>query len=436
MKSANWLIAFIVVILATGCSSPQKPTQPLTPAIATITSTADQLTPEVTRYESTRTPDRTISSAKPMTLRIWLPPQFDPNDGSPSGDLLKNRLEAFTREYPNVSIEIRIKALSGTAGLLDSLISANAAAPEILPDLIALPRSDFEVAAVKGLLIPFDNASFEADEDWFEYARQLAMIQGSVFGLPFAGDALVLLYRPGQIGNPAPDWYAISHKTGVLAFPAADPQALVPLTFYQSAGGSIEDMQHRPALDTSTLETMLKFVRNAEKNGLFPLWLAEIETDAQAWQAYREQRAQLVITWASRYLIELPVDTIAIPVPPLDKEQFTLATGWIWAVASKQPEHHAVSMALANYLVDKDFLASWTNLNGYLPLRPSSLTGWRDESLRTVINQVVLSAKVKPTSDALVSVGPVLRDATLDVLKGASNPTRAAETASERLKVP
>jgi ABC-type glycerol-3-phosphate transport system substrate-binding protein len=113
-------------------------------------------------------------------------------------------------------------------------------------------------------------------------------------------------------------------------------------------------MQHRPALDTSTLETMLKFVRNAEKNGLFPLWLAEIETDAQAWQAYREQRAQLVITWASRYLIELPVDTIAIPVPPLDKEQFTLATGWIWAVASKQPELNAESLALAFYLVEKD----------------------------------------------------------------------------------
>jgi hypothetical protein len=73
-----------------------------------------------------------------------------------------------------------VKALDGTGGLLDALVSANAAAPLALPDLVLLPRPLLESAALKGLLHPYDGlSSLMDDPSWFDYARQLAHFKSS-----------------------------------------------------------------------------------------------------------------------------------------------------------------------------------------------------------------------------------------------------------------
>ena len=129
-----------------------------------------------------------------------MPPQFDPESDTPAGDLLQERLDLYTAQRPDIRIETRVKASSGTGGLLDSLSSANAAAPLVVPDLILLPRTSLEIAALKGLLFPYDGLTDTLDEsDWYPYAQELGQIQTSTFGLPFAGNALVSLYRPSEI---------------------------------------------------------------------------------------------------------------------------------------------------------------------------------------------------------------------------------------------
>ena len=104
-----------------------------------------------------------------------MPPEFDPASSKPAGKILQSRLGEFTNRRPGVRIEVRVKETSGTGGLLDSLTTASAAAPQALPDLVALPRPELETAALKGLLHPFRDLSTPIeDPDWFEYARQLA----------------------------------------------------------------------------------------------------------------------------------------------------------------------------------------------------------------------------------------------------------------------
>ena len=67
--------------------------------------------------------------------------------------------------------------------------------------MVALSRADLEVAALKGLVFPLDGVSTVIDEaDWYDYARQLAMVQGTTFALPFAGDALVRGLPAGESG--------------------------------------------------------------------------------------------------------------------------------------------------------------------------------------------------------------------------------------------
>jgi maltose-binding protein MalE len=148
-------------------------------------------------------------------LQIWLPPEFDPGSGTPAGDVLQAHLDEFARRRAGVRIEVRVKAVDMPGGLLDALTSASAAAPLILPDLIALPRSSLEAAALKGLLHPYEGLSTALEHpDWYEYARKRVRIQASTYGLPFAGDARVLVYRPEAVAAPPTDWQDMLELTG------------------------------------------------------------------------------------------------------------------------------------------------------------------------------------------------------------------------------
>ncbi len=425
------VLGMILSLFASGCSSGifARPTQ--RPAV-TVT-----FTPGLPAASSTPASTQATPPAQPEKLVVWLPPQFDPAANSPAGKLLKEHLDAFSADHNGIPIEVRIKAVSGPGGLLDALAAANAAAPQALPDLVALSRNDLEEAALKGLLAPFDGStSVKDDPDWFAYARQMALLQGSSFGLPFAGDALVLAYRPAQVKTLPLNWDALINQGGILAFPAADPQAMFTLALYLSAGGEIEDSQHRPMLNPDALAKALKLYEKGVKNQNIPNWLVPYQTDGQAWQAFKEQRSAWVVTWISNYLAELPADTSILPLLPVSNTPLTLATGWVWGLGKPQGQSNNLGIALAEFLVKSDFLAQWTAAAGYLPPRPTALAGWANQSLQSLISQVVLSAQLRPTNDLMVSLGPALCDATLQVLKGQSDAVQAAQAASEHLKGP
>ena len=368
---------------------------------------------------------------------LWLPPQFDPSSATRAADLLSARLEAFQVANPNIKIEVRIKSVSGPGGLLNSLTATSAAAPGNLPALIALPRSDQETAALKSLIFPLDSLSKLVDDpDWYAYARQLAFIQGIAYGLPFAGDAMLLLYRPSKVPNLPSDWPAIFNQNLLLAFPAADPQGLMALELYLSAGGTIKDAQGHPALQVDALTKVLRLLDDGTKQGTFQTGLAQYQTDGQAWQAYRDQKVQWLVSWSSRFIGELPVDTTAAMLPSLGTQPYTLATGWLWALSEPDPSLRPAAVSLAEFLSASDFLSQWSAAAGYLPTRPSALAGWSNQSLKSLLSPIVLAAQARPSNDLLSSLGPVLQDATLQIIKQQADPAQVAEAAAERLAVP
>ena len=60
---------------------------------------------------------------------------------------------------PQTDIQVRVKELSGEQEFLELLRTTRDAAPLILPDLIALPRSLMEEATNKGLVLPLEDIS-------------------------------------------------------------------------------------------------------------------------------------------------------------------------------------------------------------------------------------------------------------------------------------
>jgi len=201
-------------------------------------------------------------------------------------------------------------------------------------------------------------------------------------------------------------------------------------------GGKIQDDQQRPILQSDTLATVFKLYSNGAQAGVFPFWLAQSQNEVEAWQAYSDQRAQWLATWVSLYLEQLPADTSAMPLPSLGSNSFTLADGWLIALSDPLPERRALSMRLAEYLVDSKFLADWSAAADYLPTRPSSLAAWSNQSQRGLLSQIALSAQLRPSNDILTALGPVLEEAALQVLKRQEDPTQAAQDAAERLTSP
>ena len=273
---------------------------------ANIESLLSQPTP-VSISQASATPQTapvTTQTALPVTeahvLRVWLPPRFDPNADTTSANLFKQRLSDFEATHPDLKIDVRIKSDDGETGLLNSLSITSSAAPTALPDLIALSRSDLEAAALKGLLHPVDGLSTVLDDpNWYPYARELGHIQNIGYGLPFAGDALIMIHRPEL---EVTTWENILAGEDILVFPASDPQALVALSLYISAGGRIVDEQGLPTLDEERLTQTLLMIQNGHliEQAFLPA-MANYGTDAPSIQAYRDGRANIAIAWAANY---------------------------------------------------------------------------------------------------------------------------------------
>jgi hypothetical protein len=334
-------------------------------------------------------------------------------------------------------IEVRIKALEGVGGLLDSLSTASAAAPQALPDLVALPRSLVEEAALKGLLKPLDDLTqIHLEQGWYSYALELAHLQNRTFGIPFAGDALLMASTPGDAPGARFTWNETPVISGTLAFPASDNQALFPLSLYLAAGGTLLDEQGRPALNPAKLTGVLEFLALAEQAGSLPYWNLQHVTLDQSWEVFTQGQVDQTLCWSSRYLAlseQQASGTQAALLPAPEGEGFTLISGWLWALPTSRPAHQGLSVQLAEYLVDSTFLVEWAAAAGYIPTRSSAAAEWPLPETRALVEQIAAAAHPYPPEDILLVIGPVLKQATLDVLIGQLPPQQAAEKAAADL---
>jgi len=389
--------------------------------------------------EATPTPDieATVEATpEPVTsLTLWVPPEMDPESGSEAAQILNERLLIFSGMHDGLEIIVRVKAASGTGGLLDALTATSQAAPEALPDLIALTRPELETTALKGLIYPMDGLTDIPDnEDWYDFTHEMALLQGSTFGLPFAADAIVLTYRLASLDELPPTWNDLLDGETSLAFPVESSEALLTLALYQAQGGLIQDNQRRPMLEADPLAVVYELYQTGAQSGVLPSWMSQMQTMGQSWSAYREAQTNMAITWVSNYLKEFPSDTSLAPLLPMAAGSATLGTGMSWVMATPVDTRQEMAVALAEFLVDPQFIAEWTAAAGYLPTRPSAMEFLEDPALRSVLNQIALESRLIPSNDLITNLGPLLQEGTRQVMQGTMSPGQAAQTAVESLE--
>lgn len=402
-----------------------------------ITETPSVTTPTVESTDVVAVTPTALPLSGAAELVIWVPPQFDPELDTPESTLFKQRIAEFEASHEDVFITVRVKGMSGATGLLESLTITSAAASQAMPTLVALPRSDLETAVSRNLLIPFDSFSSEIDnQDWYDYAQELTVIGGSSYGLPFAGDAMVMVYRPSIVGEPPTTWTDLIRRGEPISLPAADPQSLLTLTLYLSSGGDLESTQRLPQLDLEILTQLYQLYADGAQSGVFPLWLTELQKDSEAWTAYNELRSNWVITWLSRHLSEPSDDSNVTSLPEVINPSITLADGWVWCLTDPRLQVHELSVDLAEFLVEPDYLGEWTPLAGALPVRPSTLSGFEDQTLRTTLGQIALSAYIRPNNEIVNIIGMVMQDQLVQVLSGKTTAPFAAQAIIDRIGNP
>ncbi|MBN1303638.1 MAG: extracellular solute-binding protein [Anaerolineales bacterium] len=420
----------LIVTLLSGCGNlpdlvslitTPTPEVTSTPTVTPVSGTAMGNTPQPTQERS-------------AVLRIWVPPELDPNIDSLTSELFTRQVNDFVMQRPGLTIDIRVKAIDGKAGLLNTLLATYDAAPEALPDLIALTRTDMEMAASRGVLHPMDGLTEILDEpDWYAYARQMAHIKNTAYGLPFSGDALVLVYRASEIEDFDADWNVLGEQGGILSFPMSDPTSLFSLSLYQSMGVPIIDDQGLPAVDAESMTRLLSFYDQARRNALLLPGIETIQNDTQSWQAYTEARANLVVTWTSRYLDDRPVDSRMVPIPGLDQSSYTLTSGWVWALAGSNPDNQLLAAKLAEALVDSEYLAAWTETAGYLPPRPNALSKWKQVDDQLLLSGIIESSQLIPGNEQMTVLGPVFQVALSEIMSGQKSIEDVVQSAIDAL---
>ncbi|HLO30278.1 MAG TPA: extracellular solute-binding protein [Anaerolineales bacterium] len=411
-------VIFLGLLFSAGCAS-------LEPLLASLTPPTPTPAKQVTSTPApTPTETPPVRPASPV-LHIWLPPQFDPAAENDPAKLLRQRFDEFESQNPGLKIEVRIKRADAENDIVNVLSVTGSAAPNALPDLILLSRPDLESAALKGLLHPIDGLSTSLeDPNWYAYAQQLARIQNTGYGLPFAGDALVLVYYP-ELGKIV-TWDDVLKSKGQLVFPAGNPDGLIGLSLYASAGGEVLDAQGSPALDQEVLTRVLTLVKEGVSKEVFTRSLANVSTEAQALQIYRTGDANKGIIWILNY--RTSSDGAITPLPGVGETSFSYATGWVWALAGSSPENQQLAVKLAEFLVEDKFIAEWTRASGYLATRPSIV----DESDRT-LTAILESAHPVPSNAVLAVLGPLMQEALTRVLNG-EQPKDVAESVVQKLK--
>ena len=382
--------------------------------------------------QATDTP--TAQSPQYVELELWVTPQFDPNGDDEAAVLLSERIHEFLTQNPQISLNVRVKALSGPGSMMDSLLGASSVAQAALPSLVLLSRSDLVIAADRNLIFPIEEFSSSVDEDdWYAFAQSMAIYQGSAYGLPFASNVLGLLHRPGALSGDQPSWDEIFRRRDSLLFPAGDADAMVALALYFSAGGALDLQMGQMELEPEALAAALDVFERARQAGVITRDSLENQTDDQAWEKFQSGNTDAVITWVARLFSADDELGLAL-LPPLGENPYTFATGWSWCLTEQDEGNRQYAAALAEYLSAPEFLSQWAPKSGYLPVRPSSLAGFAEERLKSTLSTLLMSAYLRPDRQIIADVSPQIKIAVDEVITGTQTAEESARNVITRMK--
>lgn len=203
----------------------------------------------------------------------------------PDTDIVRDMLDEFNQEFPNLNLDIEVLPYDQ----MRDLIVSSFLAPEPVYDLIVVDNPWMFDFASGGFLEPLDGL-IEATEgfDWQDYSaplRDIAEVDGQIYGIPFYNYALALIYRSdlyAEAGlDPPTTLEEFADAAQALDTPERSGLAMQPQRGYKvfeewgnflfGAGGAIQDAEGNVVLDSpearEALETYIDLFETVAPEG-------------------------------------------------------------------------------------------------------------------------------------------------------------------------
>lgn len=433
MRRPTALIVLLMLIGLVGCgllpdeNAVEPPTVTPTLAATPTNTPVPVITPDVA-ISSPVTKTRT-------TLTVWIPPELWMASETSQATFMQ-QFDAYRANHPGLDLRVEPKAVTGQGSILNYLRAGRAIAPDIMPDLIALPSYQLSTAYSDELIFPLDGyVGPLIFEDVVPAGLNLVKQGDQIIGYPFVlSQPPHLAYDSAFYTDTVPMfWEEFAQLPDqAFVFPAAGSGgATLLLELYLDAGGTLTNEAGQFELQLGPLVEALQYLSDGRVSGFILPQSSEIQTLADAWSTYQGGSATFVQTSADAFFRqrsdELPTEVAAIP--GVDGPLPPLVSGWAWAISSPDSVKRPLAAELLTYLVDTPNLGEWSAQSMLLPAREGALVFWpEDDPYVSFAGDQLLVADSHPFSPNH-EVMLALSDAVFDVVSLTKSPQVAAEEA-------
>jgi len=431
------LLAVVAVAALAACSVAPSPSASTPGREATSTPVSTSVA------ETTPSPSRAPTQPRPthITLTVWGPVQFSPGETDSGGSVLQAQYEDFAADNAGIGVEYVPKAPYGESGVVDFLLTASYAAPDILPDLAIVDTVELEALVKEGLAQAITGPAADAlTTDLYPFASGACTFNGELEGIQFEADIEHLIYYTAALEEPPATWAELFSGPISYTFPAGGENGLVNDSFliqYLAQGGQLSDKEGKPTLDSSPLQRVLRMYDALRIWDVSPPTVRELSSLEDCWAAYTEGNITVSHVSSWRYLTSRSVmqDTSFAPIPTESGLPATMARGSAFVIVTDSPYRQEAATRLIEWLMTPQNLAQWSQASNHLPTRPSALrlTGWPLEYTRFLDTQLA-NAFYRPSTPEFERMGGVLQAAVGDVLSGEQTPREATTQAIEGLQ--
>ncbi len=389
------------------------------------------------------TPDVALSAPVTKTtimLTVWIPPEIWA--ASESGQATLNaQLNAYRANHPDLEIRVESKAATGQGSILNYLRTGRTIAPNILPDLVALPSDQLASAAAGELIYALNDYVDPTHlEDLYPAGLKLVTVESQTLGYPFVlSQPPHLAYNSTVITTTVPSTWTqfIQQPRQHFVFPAGGtPGATLLLEMYLDNGGKLINEAGQFELQVEPLAAALQQLSTARSNGFILPQSSNLQTLEDSWQIYQTGQAAFVQTTGSQYLRQRTAGQPGSPaaIPGQNQPLRPLVIGWAWAISTSDSAKRPLAADLLTFLVGHENLGAWSQQSQLLPARQGAFFYWpEDDPYVPFISNQLLLADAHPFT-ASHPVMLALTGAVFDVVSLAKSPQAAAEEAVASLQ--
>lgn len=384
----------------------------------------------------------TMSTENTITLTFWTVEPVSPKAEGKAGNFIRDGIQVFERNNPDLKVNLLLKKASGKGGVLDFLRTAKVVAPTILPDIAVMNATDLPQADAEGLLQPLDNRLDRSlVQDLLPAARRMGTFNERLMGVPLSLEMEHTVYNTRTLKVAPLLWADVLRSNTNYLFPAKGLNGLVndvTLSHYFSTGGTFHTDEGKLTINDQVLRQVLDFYHQGVTQGVINSNVLQATSTEELWPTYLKSGAGLAQISVRQYLTDrasLKNTSFApLPVQKMGNTPVPISHGWVLVLITQDIARQRAALRLIEWLLASGNNAAWNSLNHSIPTRDTAykqLAG--DDPYWVFLTEQLNNAQPQPSFDGYDQVGRIIQQAIEQVIRGEASPEQATTTAIDAL---